>query len=93
MDKEMKYKFHETPPEFPYDMCDSGWTDEPEKYIKEINWVAKNRNLDVNKFRVDDETFGDPVLFYEGKYFGYLDNRFYLCFDIDDFSDWWEFYN
>lgn len=41
----MKYKFHETPPEFTYDVCSDGWTDEPEKYIKEINWVAKGLGL------------------------------------------------
>lgn len=80
----MKYKFYEEGP--------SPWADK-RKYFREINWVAKNMKKDVNKFAVDDKTFGDPVLFYEGKYFGYLDNRFYWCFDIDDFQEWWQFDN
>ena len=89
----MKYKFHEIPHRFTYSDNDDGWTDEPEKYIKEINWVAKGLGLEVNKFRVDDMTFGDPVLFYQSKYMGYLDNLFYRAFDVDDFEGWWEFDN
>ena len=89
----MKYKFHEIPPQFTCDAYDGGWTDEPEKYIKEINWVAKGLGLEVNNFRVDDMTFGDPVLFYQNKYMGYLDNLFYIAFDVDDFEGWWGFDN
>lgn len=79
----MKYKFYEEPSE---------WADK-RQYTQEINWIAKNLNLKVSNFMVDDETFGEPVLFYEGKYFGYLDNRFYWCFDRDDFQEWWQFDN
>jgi hypothetical protein len=87
----MKRKFYDDPPklEMASPCC---WADK-NQYTKEINWVAKHMFLDVNKFRVDDITFGDPVLFYCGKYMGYLDNLFYRAFDIDDFEDWWGFYN
>ena len=87
----MKYKFYDDPPELnlnePAELVDS------RKHTKEINWAAKNMNLDVNKFRVDDVTFGDPVLFYQGRYVGYLDNLFYRAFDVDDSSGWWCFDN
>lgn len=87
----MKYKFYDDPPELRLN-DPAEWADN-RNYTKEINWVAKNMNLNVNKFRVDDETFGDPVLFYQDKYMGYLDNLFYRAFHVDDFSDWWYFDN
>ncbi len=58
-------------------------------YWKEVNWIAKNTGLDVCKFSVDDMTFGDPVVFYGGKYQGYLLSDFYDAFVKDDFDSWW----
>lgn len=85
----MKYKFYDDPPEL--NLNDPiEWAD-IRKFTKEINWVAKNMSLDVNKLRVDDETFGDPVLFYRDRYMGYLDNLFYRALDVDDFEEWWGF--
>lgn len=59
-------------------------------YWKEINWIAKNLSLEVNKFSVDCMTFSDPVVFYKEIYYGYLDDWFYQCYDKDDFITWWE---
>ena len=87
----MKYKFYDDPPEL--NLNDPAEWADGRKYTKEINWAAKNMNLDVNKFRVDDVTFGDPVLFYQDRCVGYLDNLFYRAFDVDDFEDWWCFDN
>jgi len=88
----VKYKFHEQ--DLPvFDLDGSRWADR-NTYIKEINWIAKNMNLDVNKFKIDDVTFGgEPVVFYSGKYFGYLDSLFYRCFDVDDWEGYWGFDN
>ena len=86
----MKYKFHEELPS--YDPNGEVWANK-ESYIKEINWIAKNKGLDVNKFRVDDFTFGEPVVFYDGRYFGYLDSLFYYHFDTDDWDGYWDFDN
>lgn len=59
-------------------------------YWKEVNWIAKNLGLDVNKFKIDDVTFGgEPCIFYKNKYYGYLDRFFYECYDNDDFNNWW----
>jgi hypothetical protein len=88
----VKYKFHEQAPEFDFDSED-GYSLEPELYTKEVNWIAKHLNFDVNKFKVNDMTFSDPVLFYKGQYMGYLDNLFYRAFDVDDFPEWWDFDN
>ena len=94
----MKYKFHELEPSYeiasdgrkwPEEACNNTW----KLFRKEINWIAKNLNKDVNKFKVDDMTFGDPVVFYDGKYFGYLDSFFYRYFDVDDWQDYWDFDN
>lgn len=89
----MKYKFHE-PPE-PFELID--WPDQAynntKLYTKELCWIAKNSGKDFNKFRVDDETFGEPVIFYSGRYMGYLDAFFYRNFDLDAWLDWWEFDN
>ena len=61
-------------------------------YWKEVNWIAKNLGLDVNKFKIDDITFGgEPCIFYKDEYYGYLDNLFYECYDNDDFDSWWDF--
>lgn len=88
----MKRKFYDDPPELKIINPASHWA-EGNKYTKEINWIAKNLELEVNKFTVDEMTFGDPVIFYQGKYIGYLDNLFYYAFDVDDFADWWGFDN
>lgn len=90
----MKYKFHEHPPSFvkPDDFWEVDYPDR-NLYLKEICWIAKNMGLEMALFRVEDMTFGDPVLFYNGKYFGYLDSYFYRCFDLDTFDDWWGFDN
>lgn len=94
----MKYKFYELEPSYelsedgrkwPEQACDNTW----KLFRKEINWIAKNLNKDVNKFKIDDMTFGDPVVFYDGKYFGYLLDDFYHAFDIDDWESWWGFDN
>lgn len=85
----MKYKFHELPETYEEDR---DWSDN-RNYTKEINWIAKNLNLDVNKFQVDDFTFGSPVVFYAGKYFGYLLQDFYYAMDTDDWKAYWEFDN
>lgn len=94
----MKYKFYELEPSYqlsedgrkwPEEACDNTW----KLFRKEINWIAKNLNKDVNKFKIDDMTFGDPVVFYDGKYFGYLLDDFYHAFDIDDWGSWWGFDN
>lgn len=59
-------------------------------YWKEINWIAKNLGLDVNKFKIDDITFGyEPVIFYKDEYYGYLDHRFYKFYDAGDFDAWY----
>ena len=88
----MKYKFHEE--DLPsYDSNGERWADK-NLYTKELNWISKNMNLEVNRFRVDDVTFGyEPVIFYSGKYFGYLDSLFYACFDVDDWESYWGFDN
>ena len=89
----MKYKFHETPPVNDYDPKEGFWQD-GNMYIKELNWISKNLGLDVNKFKVDDVTFGyEPAMFYAGKYFGYLDQFFYSYFDVDDWEGYWGFDN
>ena len=94
----MKYKFHELEPSYEVSSDGCKWPDEAcnntwKLFNKEINWIAKNLNKDVNKFRVDDETFGEPVMFYSGKYHGYLDSLFYEAFDVDDWSMYWGFDN
>lgn len=88
----MKYKFHELEPSYELSADGRKWPDEAcsntwKLFRKEICWIAKNMNLDVNKFKVDDMTFGDPVVFYDGKYFGYLLDNFYYAMDTDDWSD------
>lgn len=94
----MKYKFHELEPS--YEIASDGrkWPDEAcantwKLFRKEINWIAKNLNKDVTKFKVDDMTFGDPVVFYDGKYFGYLLDDFYYAMDTDDWDSYWLFDN
>ena len=88
----MKYKFHELEPSYELSSDGRKWPDEAcnntfTLFWQEINWIAKNMNLDVNKFKVDDMTFGDPVVFYDGQYFGYLLRDFYLAMDMDEWSD------
>lgn len=87
----MKYKFHEEPPTLKTNDDDRKWPeqacDNTHMFSKEICWIAKNLNLDVNKFRIDDMTFGDPVVFYDGKYFGYLLDDFYYAMDTDDWNE------
>lgn len=90
----MKYKFYETPldidytdDDWPKDACKNTWT----RFNKEINWIAKNLNKDVRKFRVDDMTFGDPVVFYGDQYMGYLMDDFYEAMDKDAWLDYWSY--
>lgn len=87
----MKYKFHEQPedPDF------GEWSeiDNTKQYTKELCWICKNTGKEFNKFRIDDQTFGEPVMFYSGKYMGYLDFLFYRAFIMDDWGEYWEFDN
>ena len=50
-------------------------------YQKEICYVSKRESIPVNKIRVDNKTFGEPVVFInkngEWCYTGYLDDEFY----------------
>lgn len=88
----MKYKFHEIPD----NLDPQGYLireDNTKHYTKELCWICKNTGKDFNKFRVDDETFGEPVMFYKGRYHGYMDSLFYMAFDLDDFKMWWDFDN
>jgi len=88
----VKYKFYEQ--NLPtVDLKGQRWAD-IKQYTKEIAWVCKNTGRDFNKFKVDDVTFGyEPVMFYEGKYAGYLDQLFYNYFDVDDWEGYWGFDN
>jgi len=87
----VKYKFHEE--NLPITDTTTEWADN-RQYTKEINWVCKNAGWDVNKIKIDDLTFGYvPVMFYKGKYAGYLDQWFYLCFAEDDWESYWGFDN
>jgi hypothetical protein len=93
----MKYKFHEPKPS--YEIASDGrqWPeqacDNTKLFIKELNWIAKNTGKDFNKLRVDDMTFGEPVVFYSDKYMGYLDSIFYRCFDTDSWDEYWDYDN
>ena len=89
----MKYKFHETPEPIEFRQWPEQSFDNTKQYTKELCWIAKNTGKDFNKFRVDDETFGEPVMFYSGKYAGYLDSLFYEAFDLDDWNMYWDFDN
>jgi len=87
----MRYKFHEQAPA--YESIERDWAD-IRKYTKEVNWVCKNAGWDYNKVKIDGLTFGyDPVLFYKGKYAGYLDQYFYICFEANDWDSCWGFDN
>lgn len=94
----MKYKFHEQAPEYnsehdsrvwPEDCYSNTW----KVYKKEITWIARHLNKNIKSFKVDDMTFGDPVVFYEGKYLGYLMDDFYIALSEDDWGAWWGFDN
>lgn len=86
----MKYKFHEDlpSPDYPTEQ----WAD-IRTYVQEVNWICKNAGWDFNKIKIDDTTFGEPVLFYKGQYAGYLDQYFYLCYDENDWETYWGFDN
>lgn len=89
----MKYKFHETPEPIEISQWSDNCLDNIKQYTKELCWICKHTGKDLHKFRVDDETFGEPVVFYSGSYMGYLDSLFYYAFDLDDWKTWWDFDN
>lgn len=89
----MKYKFHEEPEPLEISQWPDNCFDNTLQYTKELCWICKHTGKDFNKFRVDDETFGEPVMFYSGKYHGYLDSLFYEAFDLDDWKLYWDFDN
>lgn len=94
----MKRKFYDDPPELDDVYHYSYWAD-PKHYWNEINYIAKKEGKNVNSFQIDDMTFGEPVLFVDGKYWGYLDHYFYLelehgisCWEDDEYWDRYENY-
>jgi hypothetical protein len=92
----MKYKFYET--EFSASGDNRMWPEEVFNntfvlFRKEVQWLSDNTGKEYNKFKVDDMTFGEPVVFYDGHYIGYLDSLFYYAMDVDCFEDWWGFEN
>lgn len=90
----MKYKFHESPEPVELKKWLEQSFDNTKYYTKELCWICKNTGKEFNKFKVDDETFGgEPVMFYSGKYMGYIDSLFYHAFDLDDWSMYWHFDN
>lgn len=89
----MKYKFHEQPEHPDFGEWSVSDHNDSKVYTKEICWICKNTGREFNKFRVNDETFCEPVLFYNNRYFGYLDQLFYMAFDLDDWDMCWDFDN
>lgn len=86
----MEYKFYEdTDTHINHYDHEHRWAD-IHLYQKEIAWICKHTGRDFHKYKIDDITFGyEPVMFYEGKYAGYLDGWFYECYDRGDFNMWW----
>jgi len=50
---------------------------DPSFYWKEINYLSKKHDKPVTTIKINDQTFGEPVVFISGEYFGYLDGIFY----------------
>jgi hypothetical protein len=50
---------------------------DPSFYWKEINYLSKKHDKPVANIKINDQTFGEPVVFINGEYFGYLDDIFY----------------
>lgn len=87
----MKHKFYENPEPIEISNWPDNCFDNTKYYTKELCWICKNTGREFNRFRVDDETFGEPVMFYSGKYSGYLDSLFYEAFYLDDWELYWGF--
>jgi len=50
---------------------------DPLAYWKEINYISKKHNTPVASLKVNDQTFGEPVVFLNKEYLCYLDDSFY----------------
>lgn len=89
--REMKYKFHEEPEPLEISQWPDNCFDNTLQYTKNCaGSVSIQVKISINS-KVDDETFGEPVMFYSWKYMGYMDSLFYEAFDVDDWSMYWDF--
>lgn len=83
----MKYKFHELEPSYeiasdgrkwPEETCNNTW----KLFRKEIHWLAKRHNCNVNEIRIDPyHPTGEVCIFIRDVWFGYIDSEFYKMVD------------
>lgn len=86
----MKYKFHEQPPDIQDD------EEEERNFLQEIHFISDYLGIDKSRIKISaDHPCGEDVIFIDGAYNGYLDNKFYdfMISGVDlygDFQFWKE---
>jgi len=84
----MKRKFYDNPPTI-HEELHSGRRD----FKQEISFIAKLLKISESRIEIDgSHPVGFDVIFIDGKYNGYLDDRFYdyMLHGIDEYGDYAE---